>query len=338
MRILILTPKQPHTTGNWVTATRYAHGLEQLGATANILAVDRSTDLPQEAGRFEPDIIHLLHAYRTGLFWLEAESLQRLPMTLTLTGTDIHRGAHTADKATVVNRVLTKAVAVFSQNRLTTETLRRSHPELKAIHYLPPGIELGTDVLEVRKHLAIPDQLPLLLHPASIRPVKRNLELLQALAPAAEERDFHLAFCGPVLDANYGTEFQKALENHSWATYLGELPSAVMPSVMRSADLILNHSASEGLSNALVEAAALGRPILAHKIQGNQAVVEEGVNGSLYDSDTRLQQKLRCLLDSPDLRKALSRPDPDRYSPRKEAHRLLERLTSVLTDTRCPAQ
>ena len=80
-------------------------------------------------------------------------------------------------------------------------------------------------------------------------------------------------------------------------------------------DVILNNSVSEGLPNALLEATALGLPILARNIPGNAAVVESGGNGLLYDDAAGFLESAVRLLNDPDLRRSLSHPQPERYAP-----------------------
>lgn len=102
-----------------------------------------------------------------------------------------------------------------------------------------------------------------------------------------------------------------------------------MGQILRQSDVVLNNSVSEGMPNALIEAAALGCPILAHDIPGNRPVVEHGVNGFLYSDAAEFKASASRLLDDADLRRALSRPETERYAPEQEAlalHNLCHRL------------
>ncbi|MBE0595989.1 MAG: glycosyltransferase, partial [Desulfuromonadales bacterium] len=160
--------------------------------------------------------------------------------------------------------------------------------------------------------------------------VKGNLELLLALAPlAAEAPQLRLVFCGPSLDPAYCERFRSALAGHPWAAWAGPQPVEAMAAALRQADVILNHSASEGLPNALLEAAALGRPILARDIPGNAAVVEHGVNGLLYGDEDELLRSARTLLE-PAERQRLCRPTPGLYDPAQESAALLAIYSQAL--------
>ena len=326
MRILIVTPRQPRATGNRITAERHRGGLEALGHRTLVVEPDTPDFAAAMAERF--DIVHLLHAGRSGGPWLATGS--PLPFVVTLTGTDIHGGLDDPTVGPTIRDVLHRAAAVITQNRLTYAELRSEGVGGDRLRYLPPGIELGTLSWPLREKFAITADATLFLHPAGIRPVKRNLELLLALAPlAAEAPQLRLVFCGPVLEADYGERFCSVLAAHPWAAWAGPLPAAAMADVLRQTDLVLNHSASEGLSNALLEAATLGRPILARDIPGNAAIVEPGSNGLLYRDDTEFRRYARTLLD-PAERHRLGRPQPELYDPARESAALLALYRQVL--------
>ncbi len=321
MRLLIIVPGQDRATGNHVTAERLARQLAARGHQAMVGTTDLAgTDLSALIRGADPDRLLLLHAYRSGRPWLEACGGVP-PALVLLTGTDLHGGLPDPVQGPVIDAVLLKAKAVLIQNPLAAATLRNDRPDLAdRLHYLPPGVELGSTPWPLRGTLGIGPEVPLLLCPAGIRPVKGVLELLLLCNPLAQEgRNFRLAFCGPVLDEDYGARFRAALAERPWAVHLGVIPPDAMGSALAEADLVLNNSFTEGLSNALAEAAVLGRPILARDIPGNAAVVAPGVNGLLYRDADGFYAAATLLLGSPSARAALSRPDPERFSPAREA-------------------
>jgi glycosyltransferase involved in cell wall biosynthesis len=79
-----------------------------------------------------------------------------------------------------------------------------------------------------------------------------------------------------------------------------------MPALLASADIVLNCSRSEGgMANAVLEAFALGRAVLASDIPGNRSLVEDGVTGFIFASDTELAEKAERLAADPPLRRRL---------------------------------
>jgi glycosyltransferase involved in cell wall biosynthesis len=106
-----------------------------------------------------------------------------------------------------------------------------------------------------------------------------------------------------------------------------------MRSAYQGADVILNGSSSEGLSNVLLEAKAAGKPILASKIPanrwpvlGDQGDLPAGLLYDLHSPDHFLQQALR-LADDRELRKKLGRGGMDQAArmpgPEEEARGLI---------------
>ncbi len=327
MRVVILLPRQPAATGNEVTASRHRAGLTRLGHAVALVRVGlgNTRALRRLVTEYAPDVVHVLHAYRGGHPWLATGLASRLPWVVTLTGTDIHGGLERAGEGSVIREVLARAGAVITQNPLTARALREANPALgDRVRYLPPGIVLGQTPCPPLRNGWAASGTPLLLHPAGIRPVKGNVELLQLLDPlAAAGLCFAVGFCGPVLDEDYGRHFLGALASRPWARHLGVIPPGAMAAALSQSELVLNNSQSEGLPNALVEAAALGRPLLARDIPGNAAVVDPGVNGLLYADAVTFADQAEALIRDPALRRRLSAPRPERYLPARETSELL---------------
>lgn len=331
MRLLIVVPDQARATGNWVTATRLSQGWTARGHAAAIHATTGDpAPLAAAIAAFGPDLALLLHAWRGGRPWLATGAAH--PFAVLLTGTDVNTGLTDPVQGPVIDTVLRCAAAVLVQNPLIVATLRRDRPQLAGrVHYLPAGATLGAATFPLRERLAPQAGEWLLLCPAGIRPVKGQLELLALCAPlVAAGHPLRLAFCGPVLDQEYGRRLFAALANHPWATWLGSVPPDAMPDAMRQADLIVNNSSSEGLPNVLVEATVLGRPILARDIPGNAAVVADGVNGLLYRDAESFCAALGRLRQEPTLRARLSRPAPERFAPAREIDTLENLCRNIL--------
>ena len=79
-----------------------------------------------------------------------------------------------------------------------------------------------------------------------------------------------------------------------------------------------------------MEAVALGRPVVARAISGNQAVVTDGDNGLLCEDAASFRAAVRRLLLEPGLRAALSVPAPQRFSVQREAGALAAICQAIL--------
>ncbi|MBP1703721.1 MAG: family glycosyltransferase, partial [Chloroflexi bacterium] len=76
---------------------------------------------------------------------------------------------------------------------------------------------------------------------------------------------------------------------------------------LEHADVFVLPSRAEGISNALLEAMATGLPVIASNIPGNQAVIEDGMNGLLFAAGdpVDLENKLTNLLSDRSQRQRL---------------------------------
>jgi glycosyltransferase involved in cell wall biosynthesis len=130
------------------------------------------------------------------------------------------------------------------------------------------------------------------LLPAGLRPVKDVLwaadaveERVKVLASSSTVSSssspaFVLAVIGPSLDAPYASLVaQKARASYGAEgarafTQMPPVARRVALEYMRAAAGVLNTSLSEGQSGALLEAAALGTPVLARDVPGNRALLD----------------------------------------------------------------
>jgi glycosyltransferase involved in cell wall biosynthesis len=171
---------------------------------------------------------------------------------------------------------------------------------------------------------------PCLLFPAGIRPVKRPLLPLASLGSLVHRHPgLRLWYAGPSLDPQETERLERALSGRPWARYLGPVPHATMPALLGAADIVLNCSLSEGgMANAVLEAFAFGRAVLASDIPGNRSLVEDGVTGLLFRSETDLAGGVERLATDPALRRRLGdagrRLVETRFSPVREIEGYLE--------------
>lgn len=342
MRILICSPEHNNATGNWVTASRYCRGLESFNHQVSLCHVSPLETSPVEESlaatvdRVKPDLLVLLHAYRLGKLWLQQRQHINCPVVVMLSGTDVNEGLQQPDQAVVIEEVLSKADGLMAHNTLMLEALRCQYPQLsQQLHYLPAAIELGTGDYPLRQQIGCSGDTVLFLCPASIRPVKGVLHLIELFdCIVRQQQDWQLVFCGPELDDGYSQLFHRAVNERNWVHYLGVIRPDSMAAAMEQADVIVNNSKSEGLPNALIEASVLGKPILASNILGNRPVVDQGVNGFLYQDQQQFCQFCSELIANQQLRETLSQPRADRYHIDRESHEL-DRICREVYDRAC---
>lgn len=337
LRVLILTPTAlPAITGNAMTAERWRRGLISEGCEVEVLTT-RDADIPkigQAVAHFRPDVIHVHHLFQSGALLTDpllVGEFRGLPVVATPAGTDLNQDLRREGRIETMQAICARIAIVVVQNQYFARLMEDLCPACEhRITYVPKSFFwLGGEPFLLREEVqAGPDDFLFFL-PAGVRPVKGNLEGLLALAKVHQRRPrIRVVFAGPVLDRDYSARFQEAIQRlQSFAHWLPAVPPAAMRSAYEGADIVLNTSFSEGLSNVLIEAIAAGKPLLAADIEGNLWPVRGDVGdrpcGLLYDSknmDDFIGKAIR-LVDDSALRIALVQacreraaawPSPDR--------------------------
>jgi L-malate glycosyltransferase len=306
--VAMLAPyAHPAVGGNAVTVARIARGLRARGVEVHTWDVSATPgpDLDRAVLAVAPALIHAFHAYRTGPAAARLANLTGAPLVITMTGTDVHGDLLDPARAGDVRLVLERASAITVFHDSVVRALTAALPALAT----PITVVAQSASFESAAGEALPSlgPGPRLLFPAGIRPVKRPrlpLAPLDRLVPLYP--GLRLLYVGPVLDPEEGEALGAALRARPWAAHLGPVPHHRMPALLAAADVVLNCSVSEGgMANAVLEALALGRAVLASDIEGNRSLVEDGVTGLLFDSPAAFAQKAARLAAEPDVRERL---------------------------------
>lgn len=323
MRVLILTPSSfPDISGNAATAERWRMALEKKGIAVRVLSgkgLDAAA-FKDHVWQFRPDIVHVHHAFRCGALIAEAgPALAQAHAVIVASpgGTDINEDLLDPAKKSLVLRIFEMAQTIIAQSPQIMEHFNRHLPSLSPrIVFVPKAVcWFGEEDYDLRGIAGCGPENILFLLPSGIRPVKGNLECLRGMARVHELRpQTRLVIAGPTVDEAYAARFRQELSTHAdFAFWINSIPSAAMRSAYRTADIVLNTSVSEGLSNSLIEAIAAGKPVLASDIQGNRWPVlgkdEDSAVGLLYDlrNPEDFVGKAIRLIDNANLCAALSR-------------------------------
>jgi glycosyltransferase involved in cell wall biosynthesis len=133
---------------------------------------------------------------------------------------------------------------------------------------------------------------------------KGHLGLLEAIAPL--DCTLTLVGDGPML-----AQVEQAVAQHGLAdrvTFAGRLDEAATLAAIARADLLVLPSFMEGLPIVLMEAMALGVPVIGSRVAGVPELIEDGVEGLLFrpaDWDD-LRRQIARLVDDADLRARLA--------------------------------
>jgi glycosyltransferase involved in cell wall biosynthesis len=315
MRVLIMTPTAlPSVTGNAITAERWRRSLISKGLDVKVLPVGQvsAASLREEIDRFKPDIIHGHHALRSGRLLLDPEVSGQngdIPFVVSPAGTDINGALEDREHRETVFGVCRLSRAIIAQGQGTLGRVQEILPDLagKVVQVPKSFMWLGNAACDLRAACGWAREEFIFFMPAGVRPVKGNLEGLRALGALHSVRPkIRAVFAGPVLDVDYARRFEAEIKRlRAFACWLPVIPPVAMRSAYGGADVVLNHSSAEGLSNVLLEAVASGRPILASDIRGNRWTVlgeNGGPCGCLFqpgDTGDFVKQALRLIDDGP---------------------------------------
>jgi L-malate glycosyltransferase len=157
--------------------------------------------------------------------------------------------------------------------------------KIRVIHNgIPPGIyDQGFNVSEIKKRLGIDPSKTVIGSVASFRPIKGQLYLVDAVKELVDRnKDLLVVFVGHD-DNEYGRLVKERIKEAGLADhfmFLGERSD--IPEILSVFDLFVLSSVHEGFSNAVVEAMAAGKPVVAPNSGGNPEAVEHGKTGFLY--------------------------------------------------------
>jgi glycosyltransferase involved in cell wall biosynthesis len=189
----------------------------------------------------------------------------------------------------------------------------------------------------VKPEFGIPDDHQLVVHVANFTPKKRHQDLAQA-ARLVIDREPQVSFLlvgqGP-LEPDIRAQVKNLnLENN--VVFAGFRTDA--PRIIGAADVFVLPSQFEGLPIAMLEAMALGRPVIASRVGGVPEVISDGVDGLLIDPlrPDQLAEKILTVIKCLELREKLStnavRKVREHFGIKRMVNSTEALYTSVLTE------
>lgn len=306
MHVAIVTPEnQTAATGNQVMAGRLAGGLRSHGITSEVLPADGAGDDPS---RF--DLYHALHAYKAGHQVHRVLQGRAIPFTVACTGTDILvQAPEQRRRQEQIGTVLRSAAGIAVLHEAMRRRIARLFPDCAGrTVVIPQGPALPEPAGTERADWGIEPDAFVFLLPAGLRAVKRPGLALRPLERLRREHPrVRFLLVGSSRDEGMTRSLLAELRHRPWARYLGEVPRAQLVDLYRCADVVLNSSSAEGMPNSLLEAMALGRPVLASRVSGNRALIDHGRDGLLFDSEDDFYRAAKGLIEDRDLRARLGR-------------------------------
>lgn len=307
-------------------------------STADRIRVVSSGSPPpfDKAGRYAGFLYHLLRNLRRydiiHLHGLEGRHIRLAALSGRLLGTPVvgkitmsgaddpaaleHSGGTVSAK--VLLDSLDVAVAISSEIRDTW--LSRGYPESRIVS-IPNGVDVRnfrpaslSERAEAKAALGYDPQEPLVLFVGLINERKGVDSLVEAWLRVRERAGLgahpRLALVGPcgesgvpAVDSRFVERLRATIESssHAGAARIPGLVDDVRP-WYRAADLLVLPTHREGLPNVLLEAMAMGLPVIASDLQCIRDVITGEEHGLLVPTDApgELADAMTALLDDPD--------------------------------------
>jgi glycosyltransferase involved in cell wall biosynthesis len=246
--------------------------------------------------RSESDVIHVHQALYPAFAAVTAAMRYNKPSVVKISGSgdrlDLNQLAGQAGGlGEFAARFLCKHTDAFvALNSSVAQSLNGDwHVPEYRICRIPNGVEVPRDPNDkatrgsYRRRLDLPPVGPLIMCVGSLRAVKNH-----KLAIRATERLVRLGSGARLVlvgDGPLRPELERLVsDNHlnQHVEFVGRVKN--VRDYLYAADAFVLPSSSEGLSNALLEAMAVGLPCVVSNVPGNREVVKHGANGVLFDS------------------------------------------------------
>jgi glycosyltransferase involved in cell wall biosynthesis len=134
-----------------------------------------------------------------------------------------------------------------------------------------------------RSELGLSDATKLALWVGRLDPVKGLLDLLRALPKVLDGRQVHVGLAGTGSQEEVLRRVVDELDLGAAVSFLGVRTD--VPRLLRTADLFVFPSLTEGLPNALLEAMAARCPIVCTNVPGNRDLIDSDVHGVMVSPD-----------------------------------------------------
>lgn len=284
----------------------------------------------KEAKRLNVDGLHAAFAHSPAAIISYASDLSGIPFSFAGHAKDIF----TTDRITLSNRA-SKAKFVLCCSRGAFEEMLKIAPNANVI-YMPHGVNVE-EFRPSNRQAFLSNQLHLLCVGRLVE--KKGIRFLIQAADMLKKREinFHLRICGGgelkpslsqlVLDLGLEdeVEFLGAIDHEEVVKQLAWSDIYVQPSIQ------LKNGDKDGVPNALLEAMASAKAVVATSIAGMPEVITNGMNGILVrpEDPIELFAALKSMAQNIELRNELGNKAAieirDNWN-RKEAHKELKEL------------
>jgi glycosyltransferase involved in cell wall biosynthesis len=330
VRVFCPSPNLPAA----IQQTQPSHGVRVTRFGAHKRVDDTLVDwfeLIVEGHTREPfDVIHAYFLPMAGFVGTHAGKYLNVPSVVSIRGNDIERAAFDPSRFSHVMYALQHASAVTT-NASILERKAKAFVD-REIHIIPNGIDTA-----LFKPMERNEALGKILNVegskskvigfvGELREKKGLAALLSGCAQLARKMSASLLIVGEIRegeDKKFLEEFQSTNPQLP-ITITGHIPHKDLPAYYSLMDVFVHPSLRDGMPNALLEAMACGKPVIATPVGGAADVIEDGKNGIFINVNdaNALSEKIQELLDNPGKCAALGKNAREsitgRFTPEKE--------------------
>lgn len=294
LHILFFAPYFNQPRGNSTTIKRLVHFLQNKNFSTSVIPYLEN----EEWHHSEADLYHILHATRFIQWAKENDFNINRPYLVTMGGTDIN-----IDLQVNMNDEMFAFLNNAAYITVFTEDAKEKVKQLfqgwqdKTIVipqgcWMPWNLSSKIDVMN-----------PHILLPAGLRPVKDVLHVLPALDRLVSYfPNLSFTILGAKLNERVFHQVKDKIKERYWMNYAGVVPYEVMKVWYEKADIVINTSVSEGQSLALMEAIAMGRPVIARKNEANLNFIQHKQTGWLYETMDEFEEAVHSIMNNSLLR------------------------------------
>lgn len=142
--------------------------------------------------------------------------------------------------------------------------------------------KIEVDKRQKRRELGIPEDAFVLVSVGELNKNKNHIAVIKALKNIdLKRKNIFYIIVGDGKLKNYLQKKIRQFELSENVKLVGKRSDVI--EILKASDLFVFPSRREGLPRALLEAMACGLPVIATKIRGNVDLIEDGVNGILFE-------------------------------------------------------
>jgi glycosyltransferase involved in cell wall biosynthesis len=231
--------------------------------------------------------IHILrtHRYRSNFYGRLAAFLTGVPVIVASVHDNYRKDKRPARK--MINRILSKMTdkIVAVSEEVKRDIMRYDKIAPSKIVVIPNGIDIKRfnpkgNFADIRKEFSIKQGAIVVGFVGRIVPAKGLQYLIDSIPYVKEEfKNIKLLIIGE--GSIVARLHQQAKEKKVYDSIIFAGKRRDIPDILSCIDIFVMPSIAEGLPNALLEAMAMGKPIVATEVGGIPEVIKNGVNGLL---------------------------------------------------------